>query len=108
MNGIGDDDKPYTVLAYGNGAGYYKHKTCNGSLEHEVPRKDITGLDTSKSSLTLSPLSTTKVAFTPFVIRLNHFYWERNVRLKIMICNYTNIGNFHRPKFVGRGSKTQL
>ena len=48
VNSIGDDDKPYTVLGYGNGPGYYDHKTYNGSLDDEIPRKDISGLDTGK------------------------------------------------------------
>ena len=48
MNSIGADNKPFTVLSYANGPGYYDHRTYNGSLENEIPRKNITDIDTGK------------------------------------------------------------
>ena len=42
-NMIADDGKPYSMLAYANGPGYYFHRTANLSLSEETTRKNISG-----------------------------------------------------------------
>ena len=39
----GDDGVPYTTLQYSNGPGYYVHRTEDGTLDKQIPRKNMTG-----------------------------------------------------------------
>ena len=42
---MGRDGKPYMTLAYTNGPGYFNHRTANGSLSSEQPRRNISSID---------------------------------------------------------------
>ena len=41
---IGDDGKPYATLGYTNGPGYRVHRTQNGLLTEEIPRRNLSSM----------------------------------------------------------------
>ena len=47
---VPDDGKPMLTLTYADGPGYKVHRMKNG---HEIPRKDLTHVDTSEFELNL-------------------------------------------------------